>query len=388
VKDSQSKKSPQSHPLETPFEVYDFKKNRISTTAIICCSHNGAFSLLTTLMAAKRQSNVFVYDDASNDETAEISKTLGLTTVIGKINIGKARGIRRMLDLNFSSIGGKRIPEVYKYIIVLDDDTTLSPKYVQNMEAKLENDSELVAVEGRLVSSWKPDQNFNGYIAARSFTSWAVHLLLTWTQSFLRARTWINGALTIYRSEILDRVVRRDPKFITEDNDWCWQIHRSKIGRIKFEYQQTAKLQEPQTFKELYKQHLRWNWGMFQVAREHKTGFRFSRPDLMWLATMLLTAHYILMPIYAALTFSFALNDFRVGMIWFIGRYFVLSVIGSIVSRQWRHALLWPYFILYDFNWRISVVHGLVKAIRQPVLEDVTWVSPSRHDDHLVQEVA
>lgn len=367
------------HPLDSKYYVSDFPKNKTSRTAIICCSHNGADSILPTLIAARRQCDVYVYDDASDDITAGISQKLGVTTAQGLLNIGKARGVRRMLDTKFRSIGGKRIPEVYDFIIILDDDTILSPTYVRDMESKFDVDNELAAIEGRLVSSWKPDQNFNGFIAARSFTSWAVHLLLTWTQSSMRARTWINGALTIYKAEILDQVVRYDPKFITEDNDWCWQIHRQKIGRIKFEYKNTAKLQEPQTFRELYRQHVRWNWGMFQVAKEHKTGLKFSRPDTMWLFTMLLTLHYLLAPLYAALTFSYAFGDLRAGAIWFFGRYIVYSFVGAIVSKQWQHIFLWSYFILYDFNWRASVVHGLFKAIRQPTLQNVTWVSPTRH---------
>lgn len=330
-------------------------------------------------MAAKRQCDVYVYDDASNDSTAGISQRLGLPTVRGAVNIGKARGIRRMLDIRFQSIGNRRIPDVYDFVMILDDDTILCPTYVKEMEKKFDANDDLVVLEGRLVSSWKPDQNKNGYIAARSFTSWAVHLLMTWVQSALRCRTWINGALAIYRSEILDQVVRKDPKFITEDNDWCWQIHRSKIGRIKFEYKLTARLQEPQTFRELYMQHLRWNWGMFQVAREHKTGLRFTRPDIMWLFTTLLMVHYIFAPLYAAATFSYAADDIRVGAIWFVGRYVIYSAVGAIVSRQWRHLFLFPYFVLYDFNWRVSVLHGVAKAIKQPILTNVTWVSPSRH---------
>ena len=374
------------HPLDSKYAVRDFRKNKITRTAIICCSHNGQDSILPALMAAKRQCDVYLYDDASDDVTAGMGIKLGIPTVRGELNIGKARGIRRMLDINFDSIGGRRIPEAYEFIIILDDDTILCPTYVREMEAKFDKDGELVAIEGRLVSSWKPDQNFNGYIAARSFTSWAVHLLLTWTQSVLRARTWINGALTIYKSQVLDQVVRYDPKYITEDNDWCWQIHRAKVGRIKFEYKLTARLQEPQTFRELYRQHLRWNWGMFQVAIKHKPGSKFSRPDIMWLATSLLMIHYILWPIWGAITFSYAVGDMRVAVLWFIGRYVVYSIIGAIVAKQWRHLFLWQYFILYDFNWRISVVHGLIKAIRQPTLQNVTWVSPTRHASTEIDE--
>lgn len=82
------------------------------------------------------------------------------------------------------------------------------------------------------------------------------------------------------------------------------------------------------------------------------------------------------------------MEDIKVFLIWFIGRYIVYSMIGAVVSKQWRHIFLWPFFILYDINWRVSVVHGLIKAIKHPVLDVVTWISPTRHIALAEDEVA
>lgn len=350
-----------------------------SRTAIICSTHNGADSVAATIVAARTQGDVFLMNDASTDNTREVAEEAGAIVINLENNVGKALAIRHCLNLRFDFLGSKRIPEAYEFVLVLDDDTVLEDNHVKIIEAELDANPELAAGEGRLNSSWEVEHDWNGFIAARAYSSWKVQFLLSRIQSILKARTWINGTLTMYRASILDEVVRDEPLFMTEDTDWLWQIHREKKGAIKHNSKARAHLQEPQTFKALYKQHLRWNWGMFQVARKHRLGTKISRPDLMWLIITALAAHYILMPIYAIVTFSFLSGGVMTGLAWFIGRYVLSATMSAIIYRRWQHLFLWPFFIAYDLNWRVAIVHGFFKSIKHPTIVNGSWVSPKRY---------
>jgi biofilm PGA synthesis N-glycosyltransferase PgaC len=364
------------HEIDSSYLVDDFVPSR---TAIICSTHNGSDSIAETIFAAREQGDVYIMNDASTDDTHIIAQTAGAMVINLKNNAGKAMAIRHCLDINFYHLGSKRISQVYDFVLVVDDDTVLEDNHVPIMEAELDSNPELSAAEGRLNSKWEKENDWNGFIAARAFASWKVQFFLSRIQSLLKARTWINGTLTMYRADILDSVVRDEPLFMTEDTDWLWQIHRDKKGEIKHNSKARAHLQEPQTFKALYKQHLRWNWGMFQVARKHKIGMRMTRPDFMWMIITALAAHYILMPLYLLLTFSFLSGGIITGLAWFIGRYFLTACLGAIIYKRWQHIFLWPFFIAYDLNWRFAIVHGFFKSLKHPTIIDGSWTSPKRY---------
>lgn len=365
--------------IEVPVHEMFVENFQASRTAIICSTHNGASSVSETIIAARTQGDVFLMNDASTDNTSQVAQEAGAIVINLENNVGKALAIRHCLNLHFDFLGGKRIPEVYEFVLVLDDDTVLEENHVRIIEAELDANPNLAAGEGRLNSSWEVEHDWNGFIAARAYSSWKVQFLLSRVQSILKARTWINGTLTMYRANILDEVVRDEPLFMTEDTDWLWQIHREKKGEIKHNSKARAHLQEPQTFKALYKQHLRWNWGMFQVARKHKLGMKMSRPDFMWLIITALAAHYILMPIYAIVTFSFLSGGIMTGLAWFLGRYVASAALSAVIYRRWQHLFLWPFFIIYDLNWRVAIVHGFIKSLKHPTIVDGSWISPTRY---------
>jgi len=325
------------------------------------------------------QCDIYVVDDASNDDTATIAREAGAHVHRMHENVGKARAIRHMLDENVAHLGDKKIVDVYEYILILDDDTVIDDDHIDTMEKMMDENPHLACGEGLLESKWGNNLNWNGYIAARAFACWRVQFIISRIQSMLQARTWINGTLTIYRSHILDSVVRHETKFVTEDTDWLWQIHRRHLGAIRFNRKARAHLQEPQTWRELYRQHVRWNWGLFQVARAHKIGLRISRPDVMWVCLAFVAVHFLFWPIYALFAFSYSSGSIYHGLAWFLLRYIALSFISAAVSRQWRHIFMWPFFLAYDLNWRVAVIHGFLKAVFKPTVNDTTWVSPARY---------
>ena len=85
------------------------------------------------------------------------------------------------------------------------------------------------------------------------------------------------------------------------------------------------------------------------------------------------------MPIYAIVTFSFLSGGVMTGLAWFIGRYVLSAAMSAIIYKRWQHLFLWPFFIVYDLNWRVAIVHGFFKSIKHPTIVNGSWVSPTRY---------
>ncbi|MFN8015023.1 MAG: glycosyltransferase family 2 protein [Acidimicrobiia bacterium] len=345
---------------------------------ILIPCRNGEATIADAIKSARNQADVYVINDASTDSTSSIARSLDVTVIDLDENIGKALAVRHALDIQWQKFDGKRIPELYDFVMILDDDTALNPDYVEKTIEFLDKRKSLAACEGHSVSYWKDSKRWNGFIGARAFATWRTQLVMYRLQSFFNARTWINGALTTYRARILDQVVRDNPYFVTEDADWCWQIHRQKLGEIKYNTKAVATLQEPSNWNELYKQHLRWAWGSWQIAITHKLGRKRSRADLSWLTISIDAIFYWLWPLYMVMLFSTVTQNIALALAWYFAGYGLLGIFGAIILRKWRMLIVWPTLIIYDINWRIALMHGFIKALRKPTVKKATWVSPTR----------
>jgi hypothetical protein len=68
--------------------------------------------------------------------------------------------------------------------------------------------------------------------------------------------------------------------------------------------------------------------------------------------------------------------------IWFLGLYLVTSIgwigIAAAALRRPRLLVLAPAILALDLLYRLTMLHAIAKAIRQPRIEVCRWDSPQR----------
>lgn len=348
------------------------------TVAVLIACKNGASSIVATILSATPQAPVFVVSDGSTDETAQTARRHGACVLELPESVGKPAALRHLLD--FEPIGGRTIVESYTYILIIDDDTVLDADYVEKIRDELRKPG-VVAASGQVRSEYPSSGSlsWNPWVAARAWATWRTQLLLVRGQAVLRMRTWISGATTAFRADVLDRVCTGTTPYIVDDTFWCYEIHRQNLGNIAFVPNTSARIQEPLSARSLYAQDVRWAWGSWQGILGHRLGRQRQRADigiLLLLSDMFL--YVIVGPLLLAGTL--VVNRDHVGSLltqYFAG-YIVTAAIGAVVLRRPKLFLLWPGLLAYDWLYRFAYINGAIKAFHQPTVERCAWESPTR----------
>ena len=345
--------------------------------AILIPTKNGGTNIASTVASAAGQGNIYVINDGSTDDTAAVATAAGAFLVDMPENVGKAFAIRTTLNQHFDHLGGRRMSEHYDYIMVLDDDMLLTPTFTQRCLEVMARDG-VVAVEGHCDVHWPQNKMWNIYLGTRAITYWRNQRVIQRVQSWFGIRTWLNGACVLYKADVLDAVVRPEPYFVTEDTDWRWQIHRRKMGKVKYAPKSQCDQQQPITFKATYQQQLRWAWGNFQLVMEHGIGRKASLLDFAFIIMLFDLIFSIFWPILAIQgAHKLHVSIFTLLMIGF-GYYAVIGVITAFTLQRWRLLLMWPFAPFADLSWKVVTIHGFFKALKHPRIDNVTWVSPER----------
>jgi cellulose synthase/poly-beta-1,6-N-acetylglucosamine synthase-like glycosyltransferase len=257
----------------------------------------------------------------------------------------------------------------------------------------MDRDGRIAVASGRIDSRWEHDQRWNPYIAMRAFMYWSYQATVKRGQKALRLVNVICGANSLFRAEIFAALVEQDAPYAIDDMFWLAEIARRRLGRVAYVHAARSWTIDPHTFRDWYRQTVRWSWGQFQSVRGHRLGsfirrdrargrfaLRFSWFDLGYLALLVDWLPYMIEPF----VFAPAAYFFRrwVDPMWFVGAYLVTSVgwimIAAAALRRPRLVLLAPAILVLDLIYRVTMLHALVKTVRQPSVEVCRWDSPER----------
>ena len=107
-------------------------------TAVLVACKNGQATIGATVRSAVGQADVFVVSDGSTDETVAVAVAAGARVRAYASSCGKPAALR----------SGNRVfglAKRYRYIAVLDDDTTIEPEYVEKITARMDADPRIAA---------------------------------------------------------------------------------------------------------------------------------------------------------------------------------------------------------------------------------------------------
>lgn len=309
--------------------------------ALLISAHNEEFVIEQTLRSAMRAgmkpADIFVVDDASNDNTSKIARG-----VIGN-NVMRVR--RSGKGLALSKAARKFcLSERYQWIHIADADGGFAPDYFYTFrkELRVENAAAtgyVRSLPGSSVSQFRVFEYTIGMELHRRF------------QSLINTVSVIPGPTSCFRSDVFSEVDFAN-KSLTEDFDVTLQIHRKKLGNIQFISHAVAYTQDPQTLKDFIKQTTRWNRGTAQGMRHHKIGRRVQRIDAylsfqIFQSFLFFLSYTVVIPFLAIRDGS--LEVVAAAFLFDCLFTFALCILVAMRSRRWD--LLSSFPIVYGLRW-------------------------------------
>ena len=344
-------------------------------TAVLIACKDGHATIANAVRSAAVQADVYVVSDGSTDGTSAAAIEAGAALLWREDAGGKPNALRE-------GTGVFELADKYRYIAVLDDDTTLEPDYLAKVIARLESDDRIAAASGRIGSIWDHKRRWNPFVAMRAFMYWAYQSGVKRGQDALRLVNVICGANTVFRAEVFAELLASDAPYAIDDMYWLAEIVRRNLGRVAYVHDAYSWTIDPHTFRDWYRQTVRWSWGQFQSIRGHRLGFRCSWFDLGYLGLMLDWIPYMLEP-FAIVPLAYFLRSW-VDPFWFgvfyVGTWGAWVLAAALALKKWRLVALLPALLVLDLVYRMTMLHALVKAIVEPTIETCKWESPTRFE--------
>lgn len=356
-------------------------------TAVLIACKDGEPTIGATVRSAAAQADVYVVSDGSSDGTAREARLAGATVIERSESGGKPDALRSLMT-------AFELDTQYDYIAVLDDDTTISSDYIARLVAVLDADERIVVASGRIDSLTTRARRWNAYIAMRAFMYWSYQVTIKRGQNALHVVNVICGANSAFRAPLFGELVRLDAPYAIDDMFWLAEIAKRRLGRVAYVHDAKSWTIDPHTFKDWYRQTVRWSWGQFQSVRGHHLGLpirrdkrsaigiRFSWFDLAYLALLVDWIPYMLEP-FAFFPVAYFLRGW-INPLWlllaYVGTTMVWIAVGAIALRRPRLIILAPAIFALDLVYRMTMLHAFLKAVFRPRVEHCRWDSPERFE--------
>ncbi|OGG61377.1 hypothetical protein A3C87_00110 [Candidatus Kaiserbacteria bacterium RIFCSPHIGHO2_02_FULL_49_34] len=322
-----------------------------------------AATLTSLLEAGMHPHDIYLVDDFSSDGTGDIGRELGVTVLRNEPNLGKAHAIARAVD-HFE------LDTRYEFIALMDADTRVNDVYFAEMLSGFA-DEKVVVTCGRPKS-----RPFNWLTAYRAYSYGYTHMVYRKGQSNMGVINVAPGCSTVYRATIW-RELDWSKDTIVEDMDVTIQIHKKKLGVIRYVPRAIVHTQDPQTIPDYTKQMLRWNTGTWQVVKKHKLYRLRDKIDwecmFLYGEGVLFSMMYLIMPLLMLLDYRFAFAAV-------IDVVFALMFAAAVATMEKRkdiimYALAFPFIRIFDAS---CFVRGFWKVIirRQAM---TSWFTPKRY---------
>ena len=290
---------------------------------------------------------VYVIADNCTDDTAGAARALGATVYErqNKALIGKGYALQYLLDRireENKDLGFR----AYDGYFIIDADNVLRDTYVAEMDKAF-------SAGHKVVTSYRNSKNYGKNWVSAGYSLWFLREArhLNNPRSILHTSAAVSGTGFLVGSEIIERNDGWRHFLLTEDIEFSVDcvLHGEKVG-----YCHKAELfdEQPETFRQSWKQRKRWAKGYFQVFRHY--GGRLIKKSLTFHWSCFDMGMYI-MPAFILSTVqllsvtglfvanliayhSFSLTLLNCFLAFFEYGYGILFVLGLFpLITEWRH---------------------------------------------------
>jgi cellulose synthase/poly-beta-1,6-N-acetylglucosamine synthase-like glycosyltransferase len=323
--------------------------------------------ITSVLAAGLAPRQVFVIDDCSTDRTREVLATFdGIQVIENPTQLGKVRGLQRAFDLY-------QIPERFDFIALLDADSHVNDMYFDTIVRTFAADPEATLVCGSPRS-----ERMNWLTAYRAVDYDASAWIYKDAQDALSVINVAPGCASVYRSSVI-RSLDWSGGTLVEDMDLTMQVHRRKLGRVRYAAQAISNTQDPQCLRDYIGQITRWYSGTWQVMRLRGLPRGGQRVDLEFgllvgesLAFSILV---MLLPLLTWLWPQAVLRCLFIDQLVAVG----LAIVAAVRLRRLDVVLWCPTFVVIRvINCFVWVRTFWTEVIRRRSLD--VWFTPQRYE--------
>ncbi|MBE3010929.1 glycosyltransferase family 2 protein [Microbispora sp. NEAU-D428] len=240
---------------------------------------------MTSLHGQRRRPNrVIVIADNCTDRTADIARAHGAEVIRTVGNRHKKAGaLNQVLEVLLPQLGSRHA------VLVMDADSALDPGFIHHAVLRLAT-GELAAVGGTFTG--KPGGGMVGMFQRNEYARYARDVRRLHGKALV-----LTGTATLFRALALKEVVRArrsgrlpgrdqvyDVRVLTEDNELTLALLHLRF-RILCPAECTLTTEVMETWKDLFKQRLRWKRG----ALENLTDYGWTRVTLPYWGRQLLS---------------------------------------------------------------------------------------------------
>lgn len=164
---------------------------------------------------------LIVVDNGSTDSSLEYlqdEKSKLLKMVQNKVNVGFAKANNQGVDI----AGGK-------YILLLNNDTKVTPHFLRYLVGKMENDHYIGAAQPkiRIMDNPKLLDNSGAFLTKTGFLEHWGYLASDGVEFKSEREVFsVKGACMLVRKSLVDKIGLFDEEFVTymEETDFCWKV--------------------------------------------------------------------------------------------------------------------------------------------------------------------
>jgi cellulose synthase/poly-beta-1,6-N-acetylglucosamine synthase-like glycosyltransferase len=312
--------------------------------------------------------DIYVVDDRSTDNTAEIARSLGVNVFTVEKNGGKAAAQRAALK-HFDLLNR------YDWVIFLDGDTKVEPYFINAMYKAAKEDPSVALYVGQVTSA----NNDHIYAAARTYEYTFSHDITKIGQDNFNVVYVAPGCTSMYRTDVLSKM-EIDSQTLAEDMDLTIQVHR--LGeKVKYVHDARVVTQDPNNFKDYSKQVVRWFRGFWQVMRKHEV-FSFKKKSRVDLYMLYIALDSLLFNRVFLVAFGFLTLPANMVLAGMLIDYLVFIGIGGIIALKTKRPQVFykaPAFYLLSYVNLYALLRSFVEIILLNK-ELLTWNKVKRYD--------
>ncbi len=244
---------------------YDAVKNH--AYAVLISARNEESVIGNLIESIKNQTypselvDIYVVADNCTDNTAEIARAAG-ATVFERSNdllVGKGYALDYLLD----QIGYSKKDCKYDGFFVFDADNVLNKNYIEEMNKVFSNGH-------RIVTGYRNSKNYGTNWISSGYSLWFIResKFLNNSRMLCNTSCAIGGTGFLVNREVLLNSGGWKFFFLTEDIQFT--VHNILEGEsIAYCHDAILYDEQPTTFKQSWKQRMRWAKGFLQVARKY-----------------------------------------------------------------------------------------------------------------------